>query len=181
MITASGIPIYLTPDPIGLAGGINLYSYVQQNPVNYTDPMGLLVQIHSRYVKGLPGAGAHTYVTVTNKSNVTDTYGSYKNTLGFNEARKNDPTDHGPNSLPRTSTVTVPPPPGMTQEQWDNAVTRHGNNWVNTSTQVYEPLGGNGERKSGNCHETTRGILEDAGGGVPSDYDPPGLNPGLHP
>lgn len=32
---------YLTPDPIGLAGGINLYSYSYQNPVNYIDPLGL--------------------------------------------------------------------------------------------------------------------------------------------
>ena len=32
---------YLTPDPIGLAGGINLYGYAGQNPVNNIDPWGL--------------------------------------------------------------------------------------------------------------------------------------------
>jgi len=32
---------YLTPDPIGLAGGINLFAYVQNNPVNSYDLLGL--------------------------------------------------------------------------------------------------------------------------------------------
>ncbi len=32
---------YLTPDPIGLAGGVNLYSYVQNDPVIFSDPLGL--------------------------------------------------------------------------------------------------------------------------------------------
>jgi RHS repeat-associated protein len=32
---------FITHDPIGFAGGLNLYSYAGQNPTNYADPTGL--------------------------------------------------------------------------------------------------------------------------------------------
>src|SRR4030066_726729 len=34
---------YITPDPIGLEGGINLFTYVAGNAVNFVDPLGLFM------------------------------------------------------------------------------------------------------------------------------------------
>ncbi len=36
---------YLTPDPIGLAGGINPFVYANNNPINLIDPLGLYCKI----------------------------------------------------------------------------------------------------------------------------------------
>ena len=36
---------YLTPDPIGLDGGINLFSYVLNDPLNWIDPEGLRLRL----------------------------------------------------------------------------------------------------------------------------------------
>ena len=38
---------YTSFDPIGLAGGINGYGYANQNPLTYTDPLGLYVCYYS--------------------------------------------------------------------------------------------------------------------------------------
>ncbi len=35
---------YITADPIGLAGGMNLYAYVAGDPVNAVDPEGLMAK-----------------------------------------------------------------------------------------------------------------------------------------
>ena len=46
---------FLTRDPIGYAGGINLYSYVHNNPVNNFDPTGQ--DAETIVISGLAGAG----------------------------------------------------------------------------------------------------------------------------
>jgi len=34
---------FITPDPIGFKGGINFYSYVKNSPINFIDPLGLVI------------------------------------------------------------------------------------------------------------------------------------------
>ncbi len=62
---------YVTQDPIGLMGGIGFYSYVNGNPVNYSDPLGLkqcrgnarILQGNARHINQ-PGAyGANNIIT----------------------------------------------------------------------------------------------------------------------
>jgi hypothetical protein len=45
---------FISKDPIGFEGGINVYSYTLNNPVTYTDPMGL-----DAWIGGEASGGAH--------------------------------------------------------------------------------------------------------------------------
>ena len=65
---------YLRPDPIGLAGGINLYAYVQNNPVNLIYPDGVdlaqkLIKLSKKFYGKVmrPAAGKDPRVKIYDK------------------------------------------------------------------------------------------------------------------
>jgi RHS repeat-associated protein len=49
---------FVSEDPARFPGGINFYTYVENDPVGLIDPFGFCPwQVHSRPLKGVPGAG----------------------------------------------------------------------------------------------------------------------------
>ena len=67
----------------------------------------------------------------------------------------------------------------MSQDEWDEAVIKAAENLLNNlPPQGYDPFP-DGSGAEGNCHTTTNRILNNAGGVLPPNFNPPGLNPGL--
>lgn len=65
-----------TSDPIGLAGGLNTYSYVYNNPLRYIDPLGLKVYLTSHNIS--PSSSWHTALLL-----IPDNQSSFANRPGF--------------------------------------------------------------------------------------------------
>lgn len=99
---------YLTPDPISLAGGINLYAYAYANPINLIDSFGLSANLICYRCKD-DSRGALSCIAKEDNESVfsfnANTGGPEKNYPGFKPSIGGDP--YG---------VLGPLPPNITYE-----------------------------------------------------------------
>ena len=64
---------WLTEDPIGLSDGINRYAYVQNNPINRLDPLGLKSYMCKKPLHGMGGRGTRSGPDVGETPSTTST------------------------------------------------------------------------------------------------------------
>ena len=56
--------LFTQEDPIGIAGGLNLYGYANGDPINFSDPFGLKGEVACRGVKGMEDFAQHCALRV---------------------------------------------------------------------------------------------------------------------
>jgi RHS repeat-associated protein len=92
---------FISEDPIRFDGGLNFYQSVFNDPVDYTDPLGLKTTVCCRplrYVVGKLGL-KHCYISVSEHGGKPHTYGLHR------EDANNKLFPEGPKDQSRSSTI----------------------------------------------------------------------------
>jgi RHS repeat-associated protein len=81
---------WLNQDPIGEEGGLNLYGYVRNNPIKWTDPLGLEIRLYANPAFG-NSALTHEFFWSTDENEGVGENGSSGSAIGNGVPSQFDP------------------------------------------------------------------------------------------
>lgn len=152
------------------------YLYCANNPVNFVDLDGRDVNLWATTLPDtkdwIKDSGAtHTFITVTDKNNVTHYFAYGSNRDGFTgafsgklvkkEFNQDEQVYKGKNSKDLKAKITINPPEGMSQDDFDKAVIEVAESFGNQDAIGYYLTAT--PELSGNCNSSSSTILNKAG------------------
>jgi len=96
----AGLQRFLSEDPIGLVGGLNLYRYAGNNPIRFNDQFGLCqIEVKFSPASGLPIGASHPQIVTTDPSgnqNFYEANAQYKTIGAASQAASNSLSGRAP-------------------------------------------------------------------------------------
>jgi RHS repeat-associated protein len=150
---------WLSPDPIGISGGLNQFVFCANNPVNAVDPDGLATYWQNRTLGGNTLKSnynilSHSYLFTTNPDGTLNHTYSWGNAANTHTWHMDQPEDIA------AAQAALKNPKGLEKrgcDELDPYVDQVYNDWVNDPAHIHRNYG-----VAGNCKFEATGMLNEA-------------------